>query len=151
MGYWDNVYRKDVDDRKSHLILCFTWVIVLFLEFKETNSLLLSRFLKLNLWQQHHVHVMSFGSEKCWRSLICHILKSQRFVLTTNLSKHLPRIQCIITETSIIDTRYHFIRECIAKMEVELKYVKSHDQVADIFTKSLKFKDFQRLRSSLII
>ncbi|XP_019263086.1 PREDICTED: uncharacterized protein LOC109240856 [Nicotiana attenuata] len=48
-----------------------------------------------------------------------------------------------------IDTRYHFVRECIAKKEVKLKYVKSHDQAADIFTKPLKFDDFQRLRSRL--
>ena len=48
-----------------------------------------------------------------------------------------------------IDTTYYFIRECIAKKEVELMYVKSHDQVVNIFTKPLKFEDFQRLRSSL--
>nr|XP_009757763.1 PREDICTED: uncharacterized protein LOC104210538 [Nicotiana sylvestris] len=48
-----------------------------------------------------------------------------------------------------IDTRYHFIRERIAKKEVGLKYMKSHDQVADIFTKPLKFEDFQRLRSRI--
>ena len=48
-----------------------------------------------------------------------------------------------------INTRYHFIWEYIAKKEVALKYVKSHDQVLDIFTKPLKFEDFQRLRSSL--
>ena len=41
-----------------------------------------------------------------------------------------------------IDTRYHFIRECIAKKEVELKYVKTQDQVAAIFTKPLKFEGF---------
>ena len=46
-----------------------------------------------------------------------------------------------------IDTRYHFIRESISKKEVQLKYVKSQDQVADIFTKALKFKDFSRLRA----
>ncbi|RDY06899.1 putative receptor-like protein kinase, partial [Mucuna pruriens] len=45
-----------------------------------------------------------------------------------------------------IDTRYHFIRECIVKKEVELVHVKTQDQVADIFTKSLKFEDFRRLR-----
>ena len=28
-----------------------------------------------------------------------------------------------------IDTRYHFIRECIARKEVHLEFVKSHDQV----------------------
>ena len=48
-----------------------------------------------------------------------------------------------------IDTRYNFIQECISKKEVELKYVKSHDQVADMFTNPLKFEDFQRLRSSV--
>lgn len=48
-----------------------------------------------------------------------------------------------------IDTRYHFIRECIAKKEMELIYVKTQDQVADIFTKSLKFEDFRRLRGRL--
>ncbi|KHN00057.1 Copia protein, partial [Glycine soja] len=41
-----------------------------------------------------------------------------------------------------IDTRYHFIRECITKKEVELTHVKTQDQVADIFTKPLKFEDF---------
>ena len=55
----------------------------------------------------------------------------------------------MIEASKNIDTRYNFIQECISKKEVELKYVKSHDQVADIFTKPLKFEDFQRLRSSL--
>ena len=41
-----------------------------------------------------------------------------------------------------IDTRYHYIKECIMRKDVQLKYVKSHDQVADIFTKPLNQKDF---------
>ena len=44
-----------------------------------------------------------------------------------------------------IDTRYHFIRECVAKNEVQLKFVKSRDQIANIFTKPLKTEDFVRL------
>ncbi|XP_057791180.1 uncharacterized mitochondrial protein AtMg00810-like [Salvia miltiorrhiza] len=48
-----------------------------------------------------------------------------------------------------IDTRFHYIRECIAKKEVQVEYVKSQDQVADIFTKPLKFEDFIKLRSLL--
>ena len=46
-----------------------------------------------------------------------------------------------------IDTRYHYIRECITRKDVQVEYVKSHDQVADIFTKPLKHEDFIRLRS----
>ena len=41
-----------------------------------------------------------------------------------------------------IDTRYHFIRECIARKEVQLEFVKLQDQVADIFTKPLKYDTF---------
>ena len=48
-----------------------------------------------------------------------------------------------------IDTRYHFIRECIAKKEVELEYVRTNDQIADIFTKPLKYDIFQQLRLKL--
>ena len=33
-----------------------------------------------------------------------------------------------------INIRYHFIRECIARKEVQLEFVKSHDHVANIFT-----------------
>ncbi|KAM1350470.1 hypothetical protein ACFX2F_004419 [Malus domestica] len=53
-----------------------------------------------------------------------------------NMSKH-------------IDTHYHYIRECIARKDVQVEYVKSQDQVADIFTKPLKQEDFVRLRNSI--
>lgn len=38
-----------------------------------------------------------------------------------------------------------FIKQCIAKKEVELKYVKAQDQIVNIFIKPLKFEDFRRL------
>lgn len=48
-----------------------------------------------------------------------------------------------------IDTKYHFIRECIERREVELNYVKSQDQISDIFTKPLKSDAFNKFRSLL--
>ncbi|KAM7530603.1 hypothetical protein LguiB_034013 [Lonicera macranthoides] len=48
-----------------------------------------------------------------------------------------------------IDMRYHFIRESIAKKEVVLIFVKTQDQIADIFTKPFKVELFCKLRSSL--
>ncbi|KAK2970863.1 hypothetical protein RJ640_022305 [Escallonia rubra] len=48
-----------------------------------------------------------------------------------------------------IDTRYHFIRESIAKKQVQVKFVKSEDQDADIFTKLLNREVFEKLRSRL--
>ena len=48
-----------------------------------------------------------------------------------------------------IDTSYHFIRECIARKEVHLEFVNSHDQVANILTKPLKYDTFNKLRGLL--
>ena len=48
-----------------------------------------------------------------------------------------------------IDTRYPFIRECITIKEVQVKYVKSQDQAADIFTKPLNQEDFVKFISLL--
>ena len=43
-----------------------------------------------------------------------------------------------------IDTRHHFIRDCIEGL-IKLDYVRTEDQLADLFTKSLgrmKFCEF---------
>ncbi|KAL0433431.1 UNVERIFIED_CONTAM: Retrovirus-related Pol polyprotein from transposon TNT 1-94, partial [Sesamum latifolium] len=48
-----------------------------------------------------------------------------------------------------IDARFHFIRDCIANKEIEVEYVKTLDQVADIFTKTLKKDRFQKLRKMI--
>ncbi|KAG6408832.1 hypothetical protein SASPL_131857 [Salvia splendens] len=48
-----------------------------------------------------------------------------------------------------IDTSYHYIRECIANQEIQVEYVKSQDQVADIFTKPLNHEDFIKIRTLL--
>lgn len=47
------------------------------------------------------------------------------------------------------DTYYHYIRECIKRKDVPLEYVKTHDQVVEIFTKPLNKVDFTRLRDLL--
>ena len=48
-----------------------------------------------------------------------------------------------------IDTRYHFIRECIARKDVQLEFVKSQDQVVDIFNEPLKYDTFYKFRTLL--
>ncbi|KAA0058430.1 putative mitochondrial protein [Cucumis melo var. makuwa] len=48
-----------------------------------------------------------------------------------------------------IDTRFHFIRDCISRKEVQVEYVKAEDQIADIFTKPLKVNVFNNLRTLL--
>lgn len=48
-----------------------------------------------------------------------------------------------------IETRFHFLRDQVSKGKLELDYCKTEDQLANIFTKPLKTKRFQTLRSKL--
>ena len=55
------------------------------------------------------------------------------------------------SRTKHIDVRHHFIRDHVAKGDIDLKHVRTDKQVADIFTKPLDEKTFCRLRSELNI
>ena len=46
-----------------------------------------------------------------------------------------------------IDIKYHFLREQVQMENLELRYIPSRDNIADIFTKPLKYPNFIRLRS----
>jgi len=50
-----------------------------------------------------------------------------------------------------IEIRYHFIRDHIRQGEIELHYVNTHDNLADIFTKPLDEARFRELRHELNI
>ena len=52
--------------------------------------------------------------------------------------------------TKHINVKYHFIRNACADKMLQIEYVESKNQVADIFTKNIKSKElFDSLRSKL--
>ena len=53
------------------------------------------------------------------------------------------------SRTKHIDIKYHFIREHVMKGTVELHFVPSEKQIADIFAKPLDESSFTRLVSEL--
>lgn len=48
-----------------------------------------------------------------------------------------------------IDVRYHFTRDVVNRGEIEIKYVQSKEQLADIFTKPVQKQQFCYLREKL--
>ncbi|KAL5763908.1 hypothetical protein ACOSQ2_016502 [Xanthoceras sorbifolium] len=92
---------------------------------------------------------------------VCHIIWLRNLLKELDLLQEEPTEICVNNKSAIVlaknpifhdrskhsNTCYHYIRECIAKRDVQMEYVKSQDQIADIFTKPLKFEDFTRLRS----
>jgi hypothetical protein len=53
--------------------------------------------------------------------------------------------------TKHIDIWYHFLRDHQQKRDIEISYVSTHNQLADIFTKPLDEKTFSKLRNELNI
>ena len=53
------------------------------------------------------------------------------------------------SRTKHIAIKYHYLREVEAKGDIELKFCRSEEQVADIFTKALPRDKFQMLRLKL--
>jgi hypothetical protein len=51
--------------------------------------------------------------------------------------------------TKHIEVHYHFIREKVLVCEIDLIYVSTEDQVADIFTKVLGVENHRRFRNML--
>jgi hypothetical protein len=48
-----------------------------------------------------------------------------------------------------IDTKYHCIRECVEESKIEVNYVCTDDQLADILTKSLGRLKFLEMRERI--
>jgi hypothetical protein len=55
------------------------------------------------------------------------------------------------SRTKHIDIRYHFLRDHQQRGDIEIAYVSTKKQLADIFTKTLDEKTFSKLRNELNI
>jgi hypothetical protein len=55
------------------------------------------------------------------------------------------------SRTKHIDIRYHFLRDHQQRGDIEIAYVSTKEQLADIFTKPLDEKTFTKLRNELNI
>ena len=66
---------------------------------------------------------------------------SSAIYLTKNPIQH--------SKTQHIKIRHHFIRDHVQKGDCEIKFVKTENQLADLFTKSLARDRFNKLRTKL--
>ena len=146
IGFSDSDFAGDIDDRKS------TTKFVFFMgDCVVTWSSKKQSIVTLSTCEDEYVAVISCVCHVIWlRRLLEELYLKQeeatKICIDNKSAQALAKNPVLHDRSKHIDTSYHFIRECIDKKEVELKYVKTQNQVADIFTKSLKFENFQRLR-----
>ncbi|KAL5812625.1 hypothetical protein ACOSQ3_027575 [Xanthoceras sorbifolium] len=149
VGYSDSDWGGDIDDRKSTSGFVFFMGNTAFTWMSKKQPIV-----TLSTCEAEYVAATSS---------VCHVIWLRNLLKELGLPQEEPTEICVDNKSAIalaknpvfhdrskhIDTRYHYIRECIAKRDVQMEYVKSKDQIADIFTKPLRFEDFSRLRSLL--
>ena len=53
--------------------------------------------------------------------------------------------------TKHIEVDYHFVRERVSQKQLQIKFISSKDQLADIFTKPLPLPQFEHCRRNLTL
>jgi hypothetical protein len=91
------------------------------------------------LWMRQTLRVYGYKLSKV--TLLCDIESVIR--MADNLVEH--------SRTKHIDIRYHFLRDHQQRRDIEIAYVTTKEQLADIFTKPLDEKTFSKLRNELNI
>ena len=150
LGYSDSDFAGDVEDRKS------TTGVVYFLG----NSLVTwasqkQKIVALSSCEAEYVAAAAAAAcQGVWLSrLIADMMGTKETpvkLLMDNMSAiALSRNPVHHDRSKHIDTKYHFIRECIEAGKVEVEHVGTAGQLADIFTKSLGRIKFVEQRSAL--
>ena len=149
IGYCDSVYAGELDDRKSTSGLIF---------FLETNPIV------WNCSKQKVIALLSCEAEYISSTMVvCQGIWISRFMHELRGSKEKCFDLCIDNKSAIeisrnlvhhgrpkhIDVGFHFIRKCVEEGKVFLRYIRTEEQVADFFTKSLRISKFCEFRTKI--
>ena len=74
-----------------------------------------------------------------------------RILVDNKSAMELTRNPIYHSRSKHIDTRHHFIRDCTEEGLIKLDYVRTEDQLADLFTKSLGRVKFCEFRAKISV
>ncbi|KAJ4781946.1 polyprotein [Rhynchospora pubera] len=148
-GYSDSDWGGDTDDRKSTSGFvfyvgntAFTWLSkkqpIVTLSTCEAEYVAAATCVCHAIWLRQLLKEMNFAQEDATQ---IYLDSKSAIELAKNPVHH--------ERSKHIDVRYHFIREQVKMKNIELIHVKSEDQVADIFTKPLPIKLFEKFKNLL--
>ena len=149
-GFTDADYAGCVESRKSRSGFVFllnggpvSWSSqrqsVVALSTTEAEYIALSHGTKEAIWLRRILNDLNIKCESVPISI-----DNQSAIKLANNSEYHKR-------SKHIDIRFHFIRDVVNKREIEIKYVMSKNQLADLLTKPLPKQQFSHLRDCLNI
>ncbi|KAL8139011.1 hypothetical protein V2J09_005012 [Rumex salicifolius] len=149
VGYSDSDMAGDKDDRKS------TSGIVFFLgESPITWVSQKQRIVALSSCEAEYIAAIGGACQGIWLKRLMESLRGDtklKPILKVDNKSAIALAQNPVhhERSKHIDTRYHFIRECVENGNVKLEYTKTETQLADILTKPLGRQRFAELRDKI--
>jgi hypothetical protein len=149
LGYSDADFAGDVDDRKSTSGMIF--------RFKGNTICWQSQKQKVVALSSCEAEYMGATAAACqgvWLQRMIGDLLGGTGAAATLLIDNQSAIQLCKNpvyhdRTKHIDTRFHYIRECVQNGKINVDYVHTSEQLADIMTKALPRVKFQELRGKM--
>jgi hypothetical protein len=149
VGYTNSDHAGDVEKRKS------TSGVVFFLggNIVTWNSQK-QKVVSLSSCESEYIAAATGTCQGVWLSrlladLTCSEVRKFKLLIDNRSAQELSKNPVFHERTKHIDTRYHFIRECVAEGVVDVEHVCTDDQLADILTKPLGRIRFIELRRQM--
>ena len=149
IGFTDSDYGGDPDDRKSTSGYAFMLGSGVISWSSKKQSVV-----SLSTTEAEYIVVASCACQAVWlRRLLTevhfHQDGSTPIYCDNSSAIKLSKNPVYHGRSKHIDVRYHFLRDLVKDGTIDLLHCRSEDQLADIFTKPLKFVTFEKLRKLL--
>ncbi|CAL5390436.1 unnamed protein product [Camellia sinensis] len=148
-GFTDSNWASSLDDRRSISANVFTLGsgVITWSSKKQATVALSSS-------EAEYVAATSAACQAIWlRRILAELQQRQEgateIFCDNKTTIFMTKSPAFHSRTKHIDMRLHFIRDLVAKEEVTLKYCTTHEQLADILTKSLSKEKFFYFRAFL--
>ncbi|KAK6147459.1 hypothetical protein DH2020_018371 [Rehmannia glutinosa] len=147
-GYSDSDYAGNIDDRKSTSGSCQFLGDCLVSWFSKKQNCV-----SLSTAEAEYISAAFCCTQLLWMKQILADYKCSFEsvpIFCDNISAiNIAQNPVHHNRTKHIEIRHHFLRDCVSKRKIEISFVPSQDQLADIFTKPLTSETFASIRARL--
>ena len=149
IGYGDSDFAGDVEDKKSTLgqVFFLGGLPITWNNFKQ-------KVVALSSCEVEYIAITSVVCQGVWIArLVMEVMKVKmkavKIMVDNQSAITLSKTSAHYNRTKHIETRYHFIQDCVEDRRVVIEHVKTEDQLADILTKSLGRVKFVELSARI--
>jgi hypothetical protein len=149
LGFSDSDFAGDIEDRKS-----ITGVVYFLGNNLVTWTSQKQKIVALSSCAAEYVAGAAAACQGVWLSRLIEDLLgtkevSVRLLMDNKSAIALSKNPVQHDRSKHIDTRFHFLRECVEQGKVEVEHIGTTDQLADMFTKALGRARFLQLRKAI--